>query len=293
MHARKGVLRTFLAIAVLFSPGVIQADDADALRARHAALREQLASNPFGRPLHVLSKEEPGEHQGEVFAILDKPYAQVGPALRRLGHWCDILILQANVKHCEASTADASLRFFVARRPTDSVDRAYGVDFRYEVTEPQADYLRVALTSANGPADTSDYRIVLKAAALDGRRTFLHMSYSYRLGFSARVAMKTYLATSGRDKVGFSIVDRLPDGRPVYVDGVRGIVERSTMRYYLAIEAFLDALDAPSARRLDTRLRNFHAALERHPRQLRELRLEEYLQLKRGDAARLAQAPQQ
>ncbi len=282
------MLRTLLAAAfVCASFGAVHARDADTLRARHAQLEKQLASNPFGRPVHVLSQETPGEHRGEIFAIIDQPYGKAGPALRRVEHWCDILLLQANVKHCEA--ADAALRFFVARKPGDSLDRAHAIDFSYAVTEAQRDYVRVTLTSANGPADTSDYRIELEATPLENGAAFLHLSYSYKLGFTARVAMKTYLATSGRDKVGFSVVDRLPDGQPVLVDGVRGVVERSTMRYYLAIEAFLGTLDAPPARRLDARLRRFHAALERHP-QLRELALNEYLQLKRKDAARLAQA---
>ena len=56
------------------------------------------------------------------------------------------------------------------------------------------------------------------------------------------MAMDAYLAGAGREKVGFSVVERLPDGRPVYVDGVRGVVERSAMRYYLAIESTVDVL---------------------------------------------------
>ena len=92
--------------------------------------------------------------------------------------------------------------------------------------------------------------------------------------------MNMYLATSGRDKVGFSVVDRTADGQPVYVGGVRGVVERNTMRYYLALEAYLGTLDAPAADRLEKRLRAFHAALERYPRQLHELELDEYLEIK-------------
>ena len=89
------------------------------------------------------------------------------------------------------------------------------------------------------------------------------------------MGMNMYLATSGRDKVGFSVVERAADGRPVYVGGVRGVVERNTMRYYLALEAYLGTLEAPGAERLDKRLRAFHAGLERYPRQLHELELAE------------------
>ena len=46
--------------------------------------------------------------------------------------------------------------------------------------------------------------------------------------------MATYLHSVGRDKVGFTIVDRKPDGSPRYVKGIRGAVERNVMRYYFA-----------------------------------------------------------
>jgi hypothetical protein len=57
------------------------------------------------------------------------------------------------------------------------------------------------------------------------------------------------------------------------------------MRYYLAVEAYLGALEAPPWERLEKRLRDWHAAIERHP-QLRELELGEYLELKRREALR-------
>lgn len=40
-------------------------------------------------------------------------------------------------------------------------------------------------------------------------------------------------------------------GEPRYVGGMRGAVERDTMRYYLGIEAFLGALEAPRAQRTE------------------------------------------
>ena len=53
--------------------------------------------------------------------------------------------------------------------------------------------------------------------------------------------MQGYLATGGRDKVGFSIVGKTASGAPQYLDGMRAVVERNTMRYYLAIDAYLGA----------------------------------------------------
>ena len=279
---------TLLAVAI-----PVQAQDAQALRARHAALRAELAENPFGRPLYVESSESSGEHKGAIYAVIDQPFKRVGAALRGAAQWCDVLILQANVKNCETSNGGSdTLSIFVARKPTDSPDRAYRVDFSYGVPAAGDDYLQVALNAPEGPLGTTDYRIRLEAASLDERRTFLHLAYSYTLRSAARMGMNLYLGTSGRDKVGFSVVGRTPDGRPVQVGGVRGVVERNTMRYYLAVEAYLGTLDAPVAERMAKRLRAFHAGLERYPQQLHELELAEYLEIKRRDASRVLQARQ-
>ena len=103
--------------------------------------------------------------------------------------------------------------------------------------------------------------------------------------------MQGYFATSGRDKVGFSIVDRGPDGRPVYVDGARGAIERNAMRYYLAVEAYLHSLKAPPQERVETRLREWFAAAERYPQLREELRREEYLRMKRVSLLSDAEGP--
>jgi hypothetical protein len=277
----RACLLTSMALMLLAFAIPVQAQDAHALRERHAALRAQLADNPFGRPLYVESSDSSGEHKGAIYAVIEQPFRHVGAALHRAAQWCDVLILQANVKDCEAANGGETLSLFVARRPADPPERAYRVDFGYDVRTAGADYLRVALDSPEGPFGTTDYRIRLEAAPLDPDRTFLHLAYSYTLRGAARMGMQMYLATSGRDKVGFSVAERTPDGRLVYVGGVRGVVERSTMRYYLALEAYLGTLDAPAAERVEKRLRAFHAGLERYPLQLRELELAEYLQIKR------------
>lgn len=263
--------------------GSAAAQDAGALRARHAALTDELTKNPFGRPLHVESREASGAQQGEIYAILDLPYREVAPALQDDNRWCGILILPPNVKRCES---DGALALYVARKPQDPLEEAYRVELRYELAAATAEYLRVVLSAPTGPFGTKDYLIRLEAAPLDARRTFVHLSYSYGLGLAARLAMQGYFATSGRDKFGFTVVDRLPDGRPVYVDGARGLVERNAMRYYLAVEAYLQSLRMPPPERLETRLRDWYAAVEHYPQLDEDVGREEYLRMKRQEATR-------
>ena len=265
-----------------------EAQDAQALRARHAALRAQLADNDFGRPVHVESGEAGGAQRGAIYAVIDQPFTRVAEGLARPAQWCDVMIVQPNVKNC--APGEERIALFVARKASDALERAYRVDLAFERAAAGADYLRVGLGAAEGPFGTSDYRIRLEATPLEGKRTFVHLAYAYTLKSTARMGMSMYLATTGRDKVGFSVVDRTAEGRPVHVAGMRGVVERNTMRYYLALEAYLGTLDSPAEERVEKRLRAFHMGLERHPRQLHELELAEYLELKRRDAARMLRA---
>jgi hypothetical protein len=238
--------------------------------------------HPFGKALRVESSAEGGRHQGEIRAVVEQPHSVVAPALARSAHWCEILTLQVNIKRCTSN--GESLTAFITRKPRDPVDSAHRIDFRFQVSATNADSLQVALSAPSGPVGTRDYEIRLEAVPLDARRTSIRMTYAYTLGIMARLAMEAYLSGAGREKVGFSVVERLPDGRPVYVDGVRGVVERSAMRYYLAIAATVAALSIPPAQRLDARARSWYAAITRYPQLREQVGADEYVEMKRREA---------
>lgn len=266
------MLRT-LVLVVLLAAGTADAQDAAALRARHAALKEQLAKNAFARPLHVESAVSGGMHKGQIYAVLGHSYSAVAQALARPANWCEILTLQVNIKRCDAS-GHAGMTAFITRKARDSVDNAQQVDFRFERATASADYLQIVVNAPSGPVGTRDYEIRLEAVALDAQRTFMHLSYTYTLGLMARAAMDAYLAGSGRDKRGFSV-----EG------GERGVVERAAMRHYLAIEAYLGSLAAPLEKRFETRLRDWYAATARYPQLREEVGADEYVEMKRREAS--------
>jgi hypothetical protein len=116
-------------------------------------------------------------------------------------------------------------------------------------------------------------------------KTFLHLRYSYSFGLAGRMAMQAYLATAGSNKVGFT---QLADasGRKVYVGGMRGAVERNTMRYYLAIEAYLKSLSAPQAEQQNIRLERWFDSTEQYRLQLHETDKASYLTMKKDEIAR-------
>jgi hypothetical protein len=263
-------------------------DPAAAMRARYAAMKDDPGRRQFHRPLHLDSNEGPDAVSGEITAVVGHPFAIVGSALGKPSHWCDVMLLHFNTKSCRASTEDgkAILQVRIGKKHDQPMDQAYRVDFAYRVAVRGASYLQVSLDADEGPLGTHDYRIVLEAAPAEGSGTLIRLSYSYAFGRVGKLAMQAYLGTIGRDKVGFTLAGVRPGGEIIYVGGMRGAVERNTMRYFLAIEAFLGALSTPAEARVEKSLRDWFAACERYARQLHEMEQGEYLGMKRKEYSR-------
>ena len=266
---------------------------ADTLRERHAALAAELSNNTFQRPIHLESTQTSGDLKGEVHAVVDHPFETLQTALRGAEQWCDILILHLNVKQCRALGGPPAngVAVSLGKKHDQPLADAYRVNFNYQLAASSPEYMKLLLNANEGPLGTRDYRIVVEAIPLDARHSVLHLTYSYGYGFAARMAMLGYLSTVGSGKVGFSVVDRR-GGQPVYVDNVRGVIERNTMRYYLAIDAYLGSLSAPPQERQERRLRDWFAATERYPRQLHEIGQADYLAMKRKEIQRQQADPQ-
>ncbi|EJN08007.1 hypothetical protein, partial [Herbaspirillum sp. YR522] len=263
-------------------------DGAAGLRSRYTQLQAQLQDNPFGRPLHLDSSEGSSAVKGDIYAVLDHPFAQVRESLATPGNWCDILILHLNTKYCSLSNQGGKtmLRMHVGKKTPQDLRDTYRVDFTYTGGAAANDYFSSSMRAEKGPLDTSDYRIQIEAVQLPDNRAFLHLSYSYSYGMAGKLALRAYLATVGRDKVGFTVVGQGADGKPKYVTGSRASVERNTMRYYLAIDAYLASLSQPAAQRQEKRLDTWYTTTEQYRTQLNEVDRNAYLAMKRDEVAR-------
>ena len=261
------------------------AGSGEVLRQRYTALHDRLERNAFGKPIDIASEEGERNVRGHIHAEVHDPFPRLSQALARPTEWCSILILPVNTKGCTATVTGDQLSVFVGKKAAMLPEQAYRIDFRFRVAARTPQYLRLELDAAKGPMGTRDYHIILEATPIDERRSFLHLAYDTGYGTMTKMAMQAYLATLGADKVGFSLVDE--GGRQALVKGMRGVVERNTMRFYLAIEAYLDSLDAPAADQDRKRLVDWFSASMRYPRQLEEMTLQEYLKLKLQEVRRM------
>jgi len=272
-----------LAFAVQAAPA--DAGGAASLRATYAAMAERLANNRFQRPLHLESTESASGLKGDIYVLIERPIAEVSAALADAGQWCDVMILHLNTKHCRATAGPAgtTLTVHVGRKTEQPLDDAYPVAFAYRLAATTPEYFAVQLDAESGPVGTRDYRIRLEAGSVDAGRSFLHLTYSYGFGLTSRLAMQAYLASAGADKVGFSAAAPQPGGKPGFIGGMRGVVERNTMRYYLAIDAYLAA---PGRGQSELRLAGWFDATEQYHRQLHEVERSAYLFMKRREIRR-------
>ncbi len=259
------------------------AQGSDNLRATFENLRPRLASSSFGRPLLIESSDESGMVRGDVFALVQYPFRQVSMSLNTPVEWCEVLILHLNVKTCSASltTNQKLLQLTLGTKRANGDKGAQRIEFRFRVVESSAAHFQVTMQASEGPLDTRDYQLSLEATPIASDQSFLHLAYAYKYSTTARLAMNTYLQTLGKSKVGFTLAEDETNGVPVYIGGVRGALERNTMRYYLGIEVFLASGARPAAERREWRLASWYDATEKYPRQLHELTKAEYLAGKR------------
>ncbi len=271
-----------------------QASLADALRARYEAL-SAAATATLGEPgVVLLSSETSDALQGEVYAVIDQPLADTRSALVSPEAWCAVLVLHLNMQYCRSSMALAGpvLDVGIGRKVEQPLAALTWLHLDYRADTGDPALFGATLHAARGPFGTTDFQLRLDAVASTPRQALVHLTYRYRFGALARVALQAYLATIGSAKVGFSVLGPGADGQPQRASGLRGAIERNVVRYHFALAAYLAAASLPTAQQQQARLDGWFAATERHPLQLREVTHDAYVAMKRSQIERQAtQAP--
>jgi hypothetical protein len=151
--------------------------------------------------------------------------------------------------------------------------------FVYRVSKLQLVYFNIALTASVGPFHTKDHQFGFEAIPLGENITFIYLRYSFDYSVLGYFLMKIF----GGTKIGFSIIGMDSAGNPIYVEELRGSVERDVVCHYLVILAYFDTLGAPSDRRFERRVSQWYDLTAPFKKQLFEMNKEEYLKYKRQD----------
>ena len=276
-----------VAVAILYSAGSVSAVEksqqgGDILLDTYYRIEAKLERNSFGFPLFLESFERDDRVYVDVYGIFDHPFSSVVNVLKVSANWCDIVSLHPNVKACTYRELSGAwlLTFYIGRKVYQPPEDTRQVIFQYRNIVQQQGYLDIILSADAGPFGTKDHRMRFEALPLDGGRTFVHVSYAYSDSVALRLAEKVYFATLGRGKAGFTVTGTDRKGNPVYIGGPRGAIERNAVRYYLAIQAFMNTLRYPEERRFSMRTSEWYDLTTRYRKQLFEMEKVDYLTYK-------------
>jgi hypothetical protein len=249
-------------------------DEADVIKAK-------LDNSSLGVPIFIRSHKSEDRLSADVYGKLNYPFSKIQQVFSSPANWCEIVTLSPNVKACTHQKKQKynELDFYVGRKVYETPEDAYVLNYQYHLAENTADILNIVLVAKEGPMATRNYRIELQAIPAPNS-TYLRIHTSYEPSFFSQLATSTYLTTLGRDKVGFSVVGSRKNGNPDYVKGVKGIIERNVMRYYLAMLAFMDTETLPNHDQFSLRNQRWFDLSEKFARQLHEMERAEYLKTK-------------
>ena len=234
----------------------------------------------------ITSLMENNTSTGHAFSILDHSYSDITSLLNSMENWCIAVIVNVNIKTCtyEHGTNDSKyLSLYVEDEHYVTPENAYHIRYRYENFRQAKDYLLVKMDAKDGPYDTGDYLFIVEIIPLGENRSFIHLAYSAHFGLISRILLNTYLATIGRNKFGFTVIDQNKDGQAKYITGIKAIMERNTARYLLAFQTYLETLSISPENRFMASLKRWHSYTKLFKPQLYELNEADYLSNKQKE----------
>lgn len=242
----------------------------------------RLTTNSFGLPIFLESFEGEERVHVDVYGIFAYPFGSIAGVLKVPANWCDIVSLHPNVKSCTYLELPNSglLTFYIGKKVYQPPEDTRQVLYQYRVVTQLPGYLDIVLAAGKGPFGTVDHHMRFEALPLDGSRTFVHVSYEYRDSKALRLAGRAYFATLGRGKIGFTVTGKDRKGQDLYIGGPRGAIERNAVRYYLAIQSFMETMRYPTALHFGESSSEWYELTRRYPRQLLDLDKHDYLAAK-------------
>jgi len=163
--------------------------------------------------------------------------------LSQPSEWCEFIPLHLNIKACGhiKSNDQQIVQFYAGVKDYVTPDNAHLLQLSFNTTNVDGVF-SAELYAADGPLDSTNIRFGLRAIdseGEDGSGVYFEFELSSEPGLTNSLA-RIYLATIARKKKGFSVKGKTWSGKPKYVGGQRGAIERNLVRYLLALETYFD-----------------------------------------------------
>lgn len=268
-------------MAGLLSP-VVGVAEPQNLRESYIKLHETFQKQQEAQRFAVNSNVSDERLDAEIFVLSPITFDKLRDVLVNVQNWCEFLPLHLNIKGCLAQQQADKLRLniFAGRKFYEQLKDAHLLQYVFQ-SNYYNNYFEVTLTAPDGPLGTSNYLIQVEAMPV-ANGSFLRVQTRYDTSWLSRTATNVYLMTSGRNKIGFSreVVDE--HGKQRYVKGLKGIIERNVVRYYLALKAYFTVLPDGQDQFMQ-RAAEWFDLTEQYHDQLYEMDKKEYLEIKQKE----------
>ena len=282
-------MRSMSMILVLLVTGVslpAAANAGDASKAprvldRYEAMRKSRSPLASSLPVYLQTDKRGEQTSVSLIGRVHFPYKSVEAVLQDSAAYCQFLPLMFNVKACVITDHEPveKIRYYVAGKHYASPMTSYRLNTTWRVADRQPGRLHVLMQADRDGVGVSAYRVDLVIVPY-GEETLISVEALYAPGRLTRAATHTYVHLFARNKPGFTLVEAEKTGKREYITGFPAIIERSVVRSYLALDAYLGTQKVPASRRLDAQLQRWYSLNQPYRTQLYEMERDEYLSIK-------------
>jgi len=261
-------------------------DEAEVLVQQYLAASRQSPGLAKGLPIHLVTRQDKHQLTVKLVGLMPYGFSEVASVLAQPDSYCEFLPLMFNVKTCVVSerSPQTRIRYYVAGKHYNPPLTSFRINSRYRLVHYGGDFLGVNLESDEDSFGSSQYRVELRAVPFNGQ-TLISVNSLYAPGRLTRMATYTYINVFARDKPGFTMVKPAGADRPLPITGFPAIIERSSVRAYLALKSMMVNRHLRPDQQYEARLRTWYDLNVPYNKQLYELERSQYLDIKRRERA--------
>jgi len=234
-------------------------------------------------PMYLKTVQKDNVLNVSLFGRIPFKFSDVADVVARPASYCDFLPLMFNVKSCVITQFNPAthMKFYVAGKHYSSPLASYRIHAMFRQVNQTPEKIRIRLESEEDSLGKSGYDVDLVAIPLEGE-TLLYLKSRYAPGRITRMATNTYIKVFAHDKPGFTEIQE-PGGKKKLITGFPAVIERSSVRAYFALKAYMLNYHLPPDKRFEACLSTWYDLNEPYKKQLYELGRDQYLQIKRRE----------
>ncbi|MGW8247454.1 MAG: hypothetical protein ACWGOV_05020 [Acidiferrobacterales bacterium] len=272
-----------LTASVAVKAGEVKEVTPDDLVNQYHKLEKSSSPLAVALPIYLKTVQKENVLNVSLLGTIPFKFSDVAAVLAKPGSYCDFLPLMFNVKGCVITDFNpvTRIKFYVAGKHYTSPITSYRIHAVFRLVGRTPDKIRVRLEADPDTPGKSDYDVDLMAIPLDGE-TLMYLESRFAPGRITRMATNTYVNVFARDKPGFTEIQE-PGGKKKLITGFPAVIERSSVRAYFALKAYMLNHHLPPAKRFDACLNTWYDLNQPYKKQLYELERDQYLQIKRRE----------